>query len=113
MNNDQGPPQQTGCSLPNLLLPFFLIGGPVFGWSLARPFGWWWGLLGSGVGLLLVVPAIGLTIAAVVGIVMATERLTGRRAEQDAGPKSAGPPASTESESPHLQSRRTSQEGEE
>lgn len=113
MNNGQGPPQQTGCSLPNLLLPFFLIGGPVLGWSLARPFGWWWGLLGSGAGLVLVVPAIGLTIAAVVGIVMATERLTGRRAEPDTGPESADPTAPSESESPRLPSRRHRREGEE
>jgi hypothetical protein len=48
MSNEQQTSQQVGCSLPNLLLRLFLIGGPVLGWSLARPYGWWRGLLERG-----------------------------------------------------------------
>jgi hypothetical protein len=78
MSEDTTPTQQTGCSLANILVPLVMLAGGVVGWTVARPFGLVPGILGSGIGAVLGIPALGLTLAAVVGVLVLRERVARR-----------------------------------
>jgi hypothetical protein len=85
MSDDAPPAQQTGCGLANILVPMAMLAGGVVGWTLARPFGLVPAILGSGVGAVLGIPAFGLAVAAVVGVLYLCERLARRSRHEGAG----------------------------
>lgn len=82
---DTTPTQQVGCGLANILAPMVMLAGGVVGWTLARPFGLVPAILGSGVGAVLGIPAFGVTVAAVVGVLFLCERLTRRFRHEGSG----------------------------
>jgi len=73
MAGDSPPPPQQGCGVVNLLLPLFVVGGAVAGWAVGRPYGVAAGVGGAVVGLVLGVPALGLVLLAILGVIAAAQ----------------------------------------
>jgi hypothetical protein len=79
MSDGTTPLQQTGCSVVYLLTPGFMVAGGLVGWTIGRPYGLIPGVLGAVAGVVLWIPALGLTLLAVLGVVAAWERVTRSR----------------------------------
>jgi hypothetical protein len=71
-------PQQSGCGIVNLILPLFMLGGAVLGWNVGVRFGLGFGLIGVPIGLVLSIPAMGLTLTAILGVAYLIDRVMGR-----------------------------------
>ena len=69
-------PQQQGCAVINMVLPFVIVAGGCVGWSVGRPHGIGFGVAGAGAGVVLSFPALGVVLALILGLAAVWDRIT-------------------------------------
>lgn len=83
MSNDPTAYQRNGCGIMNIILPVAMAVGAVLGGCVGLNYGTVFGVLGGVVGFFLAIPACGLILTAILGMLVLLDWLRGGHSNSD------------------------------